>query len=187
MDSIRRSRAGDTDAFAEVFDQYKNLVYRTAYLMLGDAHDAEDALQDVFWQVYRALGSYDPAKSAFTTWLHRITVNYCLNRQRQDRVGVATHPADWGSHPGHASPERLVESDDSLHRMLGTLSEKQRAVVVLRFVWDLTYDEIAQILDVPLGTVQSRLHGALKAVRERLTEGQTITGGLFAGEGSDEY
>jgi RNA polymerase sigma-70 factor (ECF subfamily) len=187
MDAIRRSRAGDTGAFAEVFDQYKNLVYRTAYLMLGDAHDAEDALQDVFWQVYRALSSYDPAKGAFTTWLHRITVNYCLNRQRRDRVGVALHDDHWDPAPGFASPEHLVESDDSLHRMLGTLSEKQRAVVVLRFVWDLSYDEIAQILDIPLGTVQSRLHGALKAVRARLAEGQTITGNLFAGEGSDEY
>lgn len=186
MDAIRRSRAGEPGAYAEVFDQYKNLVYRTAYLMLGDAHDAEDALQEVFLQAYRALRSYDPAKGAFTTWLHRITVNHCLNRQRKDRVGETINDVRWDSLAGHASPEHLVESDDSLHRMLGTLTEKQRAVVVLRFVWDLSYDEIAQILDIPLGTVQSRLHGALKAVRERLTEGQTITGWMSAGEVSDE-
>lgn len=80
---IRRSRAGDEQAFAAVFEQYKNLVYKTAYLMLDDAAEAEDALQEVFLRVHRELAGFDPNKGAFTTWLHRVTINYCLNHRRK--------------------------------------------------------------------------------------------------------
>lgn len=186
MDSIRRSQAGDTGAFATVFDGHKNLVYRTAYLMLGNTQDAEDALQEIFWQVYTALPSYKPEKGAFTTWLHRITVNYCLNRRRKNEPGEAISDARWDTLRGQESPEGLVESDDSLHHLLGALSDKQRAVVILRFVWNLSHDEIARILNIPLGTAQSRLHGALKVVRGGLINGQIMTGGIAAGEVSNE-
>lgn len=167
MEVITRSQAGDKAAFAGLFEQYKNLVYKTAYLMLGDAQDAEDALQDVFWQVYRSLESYDPARGAFTTWLHRLTVNHCLNRQRRG-APPSTHDEPRS---GAGSPEHLVELDDTVQFLLQELSEKHRAVVVLRYVWDLSYEEIAEILDIPLGTVQSRLHTALKSVRQRLEAG----------------
>lgn len=167
MDYDQCSPAVGDPAFAVLFEQYKNLVYKTAYLMLGDPAEAEDALQDVFWQVYRSRTTYDATKGAFTTWLHRITVNHCLNRKRGSQGML------WGVEPqwrhSTPSPEHLVEIDDTLRSMLQGLSEKHRVVVVLRYVWDLSYEEIAQILEIPLGTVQSRLHTALKAVRKRLT------------------
>lgn len=165
MEIIQCSQAGDRTAFAMLFEQYKNLVFKTAYMMLGDTQDAEDALQDVFWQVYRSLESYDPAKGAFTTWLHRLTVNHCLNRRRRG-AAVRNEPVK-----GPPSPERLVEVNDTVRYFLQGLSDKHRAVVVLRYVWDLTYEEIADILNIPLGTVQSRLHTALKSVRQRLQAG----------------
>jgi len=168
MDLITRSQAGDHGAFAALFDQYKNLVYRTAYLMLGSQADAEDALQEVFVQVYRALASYDPAKAAFTTWLHRITVNHCLNRQRK-RYPLTLSPADldeWGR--GEPSPERTVEQDETIRAALTHLSNKLRAVVVLRYAWDLTYAEIGQVLDIPAGTVKSRLSAAMTTMRRTL-------------------
>ncbi len=80
--TIKRCQAGKPDAFAALFEAYKNLVYRTAYLLLDNHHEAEDFLQDVFIAVYRSIGSYDAQKGAFSTWLHRITVNRCLNQRR---------------------------------------------------------------------------------------------------------
>jgi RNA polymerase sigma-70 factor (ECF subfamily) len=168
MDLITGSQAGDQLAFAALFDQYKNLVYRTAYLMLGSEADAEDALQEVFVQVYRALASYDPAKAAFTTWLHRITVNHCLNRQRKRRP-LSLTPADLDGRDGHGlSPERSVEQDETIRAALAHLSDKLQAVVVLRYAWDLTYAEIGLVLDIPAGTVKSRLSAALTTMRRTL-------------------
>src|SRR5512146_524048 len=77
--------SADPEAFASLFERYKNLVYKTAYLMLADAGEAEEALQEVFLQVYRRRASYDPQKGAITTWLHRITINYCLGFRRRSR------------------------------------------------------------------------------------------------------
>jgi len=163
MDLIRRSQAGDEQAFAELFHNYKNLVYKTAYLMLGDAYEAEDVLQGVFVQVYKSLNAYDPEKGAFTTWLYRITVNRCLNWRRKRRSSV---PLDR-AHISLPSPEGRME-EESVWQAVRGLSEKLRAVVILRYYWELSYAEIAQILDIPLGTVKSRLNLALRTLRKEL-------------------
>jgi RNA polymerase sigma-70 factor (ECF subfamily) len=164
MDLIERTRSGDGDAFAALFHQYKNLVYRTAYLITGSAADAEDVLQDVFLRVHDALGSYDPAKGAFTTWLYRVTVNLCLSRQRRARPTGTLYERT----PGEASPEGQIAESLALEQALDGLSEKQRAVIFLRYYAGLSYAEIAGVLDVPLGTVQSRLNGALQSLRHNL-------------------
>jgi RNA polymerase sigma-70 factor (ECF subfamily) len=83
LDLISHAQAGDREAFAALFEQHKNLVYKTAYLILGDAHEAEDALQEVFLLVHKSLPSFDPRKGAFTTWLYRVTLNFCLNHRRR--------------------------------------------------------------------------------------------------------
>jgi RNA polymerase sigma-70 factor (ECF subfamily) len=164
-----RSAAGDEAAFAELFHQHKNLVYKTAYLLLDDPAEAEDALQEVFMRVHGALDSYDPARGAFTTWLYRITVNHCLNRRRGQRPVVGA--LDEGIPPRranghHRPPETQVETDQTIRRALGRLSEKLRAVVVLRYFWNLPYAEIAEVMDIPVGTVKSRLNLALTTLRE---------------------
>jgi len=184
---IRRSQAGDEEAFAELFHKYKNLVYKTAYLMLGDADEAEDALQEVFIQVYKSLPTFQPLKGAFTTWLYRITVNHCLNRRRKRRL--FTLPLDKVSpisltKPA-SSPESLMAEKDAIQRALDRLSEKLRTVVILRYYWELSYAEIAQIVDVPVGTVKSRLNLALKTLRRELetaTENGLAPGALHSRE-----
>ena len=175
MDWLQRSRSDDEDAFAAFFEKYKNLVYRTAYLLLDDAHEAEDALQEVFLRVYRSLGSYDPARGAVTTWLYRVTVNHCLNRQRRRRPAFAD-PSDMDRRngSGRTSPEGLAERDDLIRQALAGLSEPLHAAVVLRYAWGLPYTEIADVLNVPLGTVKSRLNAALNAMRARLGESDNI-------------
>lgn len=169
MDLIRRSQAGNEEAFAALFHKYKNLVYKTAYLMLGNADDAEDALQEVFVQVHRSLSTFQPSKGAFTTWLYRVTVNHCLNWRRKRRLTLL--PLDkippLISHI--PSPEDRIDGEaEAIQQAVGRLSEKLRAVVILRYYWELPYNEIAQILDIPLGTVKSRLNQALRTLRKEL-------------------
>jgi RNA polymerase sigma-70 factor, ECF subfamily len=168
---IRRCQAGDNGAYAALFDNYKNLVFRTAYLCLGNPLDAEDILQEVFIQLYRSIGNYDPARGMFTTWLYRITVNRCLNIRR--RRGFFSLPLE--ELPDNVLREpALSESQhadvDSVQHALGRLSMKLRVVIVLRYFWDLSNAEIAEILDLPLGTVKSRLNLALRALCKDLRD-----------------
>jgi RNA polymerase sigma-70 factor, ECF subfamily len=165
---IRRCQAGDDEAFVLLFEQYKNLVYRTAYLTLGNATDAEDILQDVFIQVHRALDSYDPKRGAFTTWIYRITVNRCLNWRRSQRPHRSLKDAHEREAGDSESLHDRYADDDSVRRALDRLNSKLRVTVVLRYFCDLSYAEIAEILDVPLGTVKSRLNQAMHALHEDL-------------------
>jgi RNA polymerase sigma-70 factor (ECF subfamily) len=175
MNLIQRYRAGEEGAFADLFHQYKNLVYRTAYLLLGDAQAAEDALQEVFVKVYRSLNTFDPEKGAFTTWLRRITVNHCLNVRRKRPASsletLASKLSPSAATPQSLLPEELVISQEQVETVwqaVQQLSLPLRVVVVLRYYQELPYQEIAQVLNIPLGTVKWRLHEALKTLRDEL-------------------
>ena len=169
MDLIRRCQTGDEEAFAALFHQYKNLVYKTAYLMLDSADEAEDVLQEVFLQVHRSLSTFEPSKGAFTTWLYRVTVNHCLSRRRKRRLLIISlekvPPLALTEHP---SFQDRLEDEEAVRQALSQLSEKLRAVVILRHYLELSYAEIAQILNIPVGTVKSRLNLALKTLRKEL-------------------
>ena len=180
---IRRSLAGDASAFEALFHQYKNLVFKTAFLMLGNADEAEDVLQEVFLEVHRVLPSYQASKGAFSTWLHRITVNDCISWQRKWRrswkrgfMNLAAITQDTQNSPNATVPtqltvpghEQITEDLDSVRRVLGQISNKLRAVVVLRFYWDMSYADIAQAINIPIGTVKSRLNQALQLMRHSL-------------------
>lgn len=169
MNPIQRAQQGDPDAFAVLFEQYKNLVYKTAYLMLGSAADAEDALQEVFVRVHRSLGDYDPRKGAFTTWLYRVTLNYCLNHRRQWRFDLLSFNTLLKTPAAPKSGIDLAE-EESIRQAIRALSDKLRAVVVLRYYSELSYSEISDILNIPLGTVKSRLDLAMKSLRHALAE-----------------
>lgn len=166
---IQRIQAGDQEAFAILFDQYKHLVYRTAVLLLGDCQDADEALQEIFLKVYRSLDSYQPEKGAFTTWLYRITTNHCLNQRRKPRLEkVPLDMAEWDDHQGEFSHSEHLDEDQALQMAINHLSDKLRALIVLRFYGGLSYVEIAESLDVPIGTVKSRLALAIKNLRRDL-------------------
>ncbi len=161
----------ERDSFAEVFERYKNLVYKTAYLMMDDPAEADDVLQEVFILVYKSLSTYDPEKGAFTTWLHRITVNCCLMQRRKRRFLVLPLDNLRHSASGKSLETTWAELDEKegVMQAIRRLSDKQRAVVILRYFWNLPYDEIARILDIPLGTVKSRLDGSLRRLRQFLS------------------
>lgn len=170
---IPRAQAGDREAFAVLFGHYKNLVYKTAYLTLGDTLDAEDALQEIFLLVHKSLATFDPRRGAFTTWLYRITINYCLNhRRRQNPISV---PLDDNGLTSEF-PGRQLAEEEAIWQAIQRLSDKQQVVVVLRYYWELSYADVAQILDIPLGTVKSRLDLALKTLRRALEEQSARSG-----------
>src|ERR1041385_2058672 len=124
---ILRAQSGDREAFAILFEQYKNLVYKTAYLMLGESTEAEDTLQEIFVQVYKSLSGSDPAKAAFTTWLYRVTFNYCLNHRRKKRP--FTLPLEDIS-PALKSefPSARLAEEEVVQQAIEKLTDKQRAV-----------------------------------------------------------
>jgi RNA polymerase sigma-70 factor, ECF subfamily len=170
MNSMHRGQV-DEEQFAEMFHRYKNLVLKTAYLILGSAQEADDVLQDVFLKVHASLHTYDASKGAITTWLYRITVNQCLNRKRGWRVITVPLGDHLRSRALHVpSAEGRIDDQDAMLEALSGLSEKLRAVVVLRYYADLPLNDIADVLDIPPGTVKSRLNKALDVLRRRMAD-----------------
>jgi RNA polymerase sigma-70 factor, ECF subfamily len=176
---IRRCQAGDDAAFALLFVHYKNLVYRTAYLMLGTAADAEDVLQEVFLQVHRSLDGYDPHRGSFSTWLHRITVNRCLNWRRGRHVAESLESVAGQDEEAVRSSMDGLADRDSVRSALDGLSDRLRVTVVLRYYWDLSYEEIADVLELPLGTVKSRLNRAMRNMKDDLEPDLSVQAHAF--------
>jgi RNA polymerase sigma-70 factor (ECF subfamily) len=163
---------GRREAFSELVLRHQKMVYSVARGMLGDAHLAEDLAQDAFLHAYRGLSSYR-AQGKFPAWLRMIVTRLCLNYRRDTRREVAWD--DLSGHPAELAdgPEsRLTEWErrGAVQRALDGLPADYRDVVVLRFMEDLTYDEIARHLGVPVSTIETRLHRAKKQLRELLRE-----------------
>jgi RNA polymerase sigma-70 factor (ECF subfamily) len=170
---IRAARSGDAPAFGRLVEAYQRPVYNLAYRMLGNPSDAEDAAQEAFLKAFRALSSYDPSR-AFSTWLLSITAHHCIDRLRRRRmqeVSLDGLPA-WRAIPGTApDPEHAAmrqDRGDQVSRMLGTLAQQDRLVIVLRYWNDLSYAEIADITDSSISAVKSRLHRARRQLAEVL-------------------
>jgi len=175
--SIEKWQHGDVDAFETLYQQYEKLVFRTAYLITGSKEAAEDALQEVFVSVWRSRHTYDPDKGKLTTWLHRITVNQCSRGKARKAPSVISLEEKGIDLPEmkHSQPEDALISKmeyDRLLRAMDSLDTKHRSVLVLRYFNDLSYQEIAEALDIPLGTVKSRLNQSLKYLKEQMNPGE---------------
>jgi len=174
-DLVEQLQSDDAEAFESLFNSYGKLVYRTAYLITGDRREAEDILQEVFVAVWKGRRTFDPAKGKFTTWLHRITVNECSRRHNRRRIAFLSLEQEEikGYCPRNPAelPEEIMISKEEYERLmaaLGSLDTKHRSVLVLRFFNELSYEEIASVVGVSLGTVKSRIHYSLKTLRQRL-------------------
>jgi len=156
----------------EIVTEHSARVYRLAYRLTGNVHDAEDLTHDVFIRVFRSLGSYQPG--TFEGWLHRITTNVFLDKmRRKQRIRFDSLPEDaaYRLPTREAGPEqRYAEThfDDDVQRALDALAPDFRAAVVLCDIEGLSYEEIAATLDVKLGTVRSRIHRGRAQLREAL-------------------
>jgi RNA polymerase sigma-70 factor, ECF subfamily len=162
-DLVRRYLAGDAGAFAILVERHQARVYNLCLRMVGNTDDAADATQEAFILALRKLGQFR-GDAAFTTWMHRVTVNACydlLRRQRRQPMLALAHddgdrqPEPGPPHPDHA--DEVAGSRDAV-AALALVPEEFRVALVLADVQDLPYDQIAKVLDVPIGTVKSRVH-----------------------------
>ena len=168
---IDRFKNGDDSAFEGLVLKYQDMIFSLCRNILGNTHDAEDAAQDTFIKAYRNLNHFRPDAS-FYTWLYRIAVNTCLDYKKRpffesffkksgEGEELVNEPSsDW------PSPERLYESKQiglALRESLGKLSLKLRTVIILKEIEGLSYEEIAEVLDVSIGTVKSRISRAREA------------------------
>lgn len=162
---------GDRDAFRHVVEQYKNPLYGTAYLMTGNAAIAEEHVQEAFLRAWRGIRTFRRGRP-LKPWLMRILVNTVLAERR--RRSLATAPLDESA--PIAAPTRSAESieasedREALRQALARLSPEHRQVVVLRYFADLTVPQVARSAGVREGTVKSRLHRALRQMRELLEQ-----------------
>lgn len=160
---------GRAEAFGELVARYQKPVFRLASGMLPNQADAEDAAQEAFIRAYRNLSTYRES-GKFWWWLRRITVNVCLSKIRPVVLTSLDEAEDILGHEGDAVLESVVcaAEAEELRRMVHQLPPAFRSVIVLRYLEDMSYAEIAEALGESISNVQVRLHRAKKMLRERM-------------------
>lgn len=180
---IDQCLAGRTEAFGELVERYQDRLYGTLVHILGSAHDARDVAQDAFVLAFQRLESFR-RESAFYSWLFRIAYNAAVShhrRRRRTTTSLDTRRNTTGDEPtderADANPSQPIESQErqaQVRQALAELAEDYRTAILLRERDDLTYEEIAQIMDCPVGTVRSRIHRARMELKDKLT--RTLAG-----------
>lgn len=180
-DLVRRCQANDLAAFDLIVSRYKDRIYSYVRRMVPEDGEAEDVAQEVFVRAFQGIGRYD-GRAGFTTWLFRIATNLCVDRSRyrsrRPQSVSLSHPQGDGRPavdlPDRTyDPERIVmqsEMNAVVERAIGRLSDKLRTVLLLHDTENMSYEEIAQAVNAPLGTVKSRLFLAREQLREALRE-----------------
>jgi RNA polymerase sigma-70 factor (ECF subfamily) len=175
---VARTLAGDRNAFRALVERHYNAVFRLCRSILRHPEDAEDATQEVFVRVYEALGQF-AGRGAFGAWLRRLTVNHCLNRAQRASAQAATRSysldllADTLRAPDEDEPEERFWRSEERARIqmeLEFLPAPQRAALGLRLLEGLSYEEIADMMGVPVNSVRSWLHRGRARLREALEE-----------------
>lgn len=172
--------AGDPDAFGDLVERYQGRLVNYLYRMVRNTDEAHDVAQEVFIKVYQALDRFDP-RYRFSTWLFRVGQNAAIDLIRKRRLKlVSLHRHDDGE-DGHdwelPSPDRgpyrearNVERGEAIHRAVDGLPEEYRELISLRHFGELSYDEIARLKEMPLGTVKNKLFRGRQMLKEQLAE-----------------
>src|ERR1051325_1924300 len=174
---VERALSGDPEAFGEIVRRWERRIFALAFGMLGREEDARDATQETFLSAFRNLRNFR-GEARVSSWLHRIAVNQCITRQRRAKVRGETALEDEAEKnaavfalPLEASPAQTAEAlerSQAVRRAVGTLPPDLRQVVVMKEFEELTFQEIAEALELPLSTVKSRLYTALRQLQMRL-------------------
>ena len=177
---ISRARGGDRDAFGELVEQYRDNVYRLAYRMCGNAYDADESAQEAFVAAWRASPNFR-GDAKFSTWLYRLTTNAAIDVMRREKRHQTVGDGEMMELADDAdSPQETVErteQQETVQKALATLSEEYREVLLLRYMEELDYAEIAEVLQLPSGTVKSRINRAKAALKAALLKSGNIFGG----------
>ena len=176
---IRQVLKGDQNAYTDIVNLYQHKLYQVCFRMLGNKQEAEDIAQEAFVRAYINLHTYDQ-KRKFSTWIYRIATNLCIDRIRKkkpdyylDAQIAGTDGLDMYSQIAAEEqlPEEAVEQmelQDRIQYEISRLPDKYRSVIVLKYIEELSLQEISEILDMPLGTVKTRIHRGREALRKQL-------------------
>jgi RNA polymerase sigma-70 factor (ECF subfamily) len=163
---LEKARQGDDDAFTALVEAYQKPVFNLCYRMLSNARDAEDAAQETFLRAYRSIHRYDPQRK-FSTWLLTIASNYCIDQYRRRKLPSFS----YDSLPVPEIPDKSIgmenwmidgEEQETVRILLVRLKPKDRSVVIMRYWYDFSYEEIAEALSLSISAVKSRLHRSRK-------------------------
>lgn len=170
---------GDQEAYTDIVDFYKDKVYQICYRMLGNKHEAEDVAQEAFLRAYLNIHTFKQ-ELKFSSWLYRIATNLCIDRMRKKKPDYYLDSEVAGTDgltlysqipSNQRTPDQDVENielADTIQKEISKLPEKYRSVIVLRYIDELSLNEISDILDMPLGTVKTRIHRGRDALKEQL-------------------
>ncbi len=168
---IERAAKGDRKAFSELFYQYKEMVYRVVYRLLGNSEETHDAVQQTFIELFKSLPGY-AGKSKFTTWLYRIAVNVSIQFFRKRRSHDKTQSLDpeffADTNSDKESSIERKELRKQIEEALASLHIRKRTVVVLHDIENRTMEEISDIIGVPVGTIKSRLFYGREELKKKL-------------------
>jgi RNA polymerase sigma-70 factor (ECF subfamily) len=164
---IACAQSGDRDAFRSLVEGYSDVAERTARVLLSNRADAEDAAQEAWLDAWKGMPRFQ-VERAFRPWLLAIVANRCRMKARQRDLADVPYSDEIGKELREPEPDDGY--DEELDRAIGTLDADQQRVLALRFYADLQLDEIAELMDTPIGTVKSRLHRAIAALRTELTQ-----------------
>jgi RNA polymerase sigma-70 factor, ECF subfamily len=167
---VERCRAGDDDAFSELVDRYKDLVYAIVTRLVADRSQADDLAQEVFLKVHRGL-PYFRGDARLSTWIYRIVSNVCFEARGRR---VPETPLDRGPDRAAIEPAAIdtafgdLEMRDRLEKAIAQLPDQQRLLVAAHYLKGVQYEALAEALGIPLGTVKTHLHRAKRRLRELL-------------------
>ncbi len=176
---IRKCKRGEEAAFAKLLNRYRGAIYNLCYRMTRNAEDARDLAQEVFTKVFALLDRYDE-KYAFSSWLFRIATNHCIDHLRRNRLRFLSLDGNVGADgeefelqlPDYGpSPETVLQRKEAIERLeeiIAELPPHYRVITLLRHDQQLSYEEIAEILQLPLGTVKARIHRARNLIQQML-------------------
>ncbi|WP_394327622.1 RNA polymerase sigma factor SigW [Paenibacillus macquariensis] len=170
---------GDQQAFAEIVELYKDKIYHLGYRMLSNRHEAEDVVQETFLRVFKSLDRFDPNQK-FSTWIYRIATNLCIDRLRK-RKATYSLDADMNDQEG-LDGYSLIPSDDRtpeselmisetkqiIYDAIESLPAKYKSVMILRYLQDLSLQEISDVLGMPVTTIKTRVHRGRDFLRKKL-------------------
>lgn len=177
---IEEVRAGNMQAFTKIIDKYKNQLFATVLRMTKNPEDAQDLVQEAFIKVYEQLNKYD-FKGSFSSWLYRVTINHCLDELRKKRYQVEHITFnEKGIESSEENEPEIVflkkEKSRQLEKLIASLPEDERMIILLRYANERSYEEISELLHIPLSTVRNKLHRAKKKLRKIV---QAEKGGYF--------
>lgn len=170
---------GDQNAFSQLVDLYQEKLYHMAYRMLSNRQEAEDVVQDTFLRVYNNLEKYDDTMK-FSTWIYRIATNLCIDRLRKRKpiYSLDAESSDYEGLDGYSmipsdnrTPESellISETQRIIHQAIDTLPPKYKSVMILRYIHELSLQEVGEVLDMPVTTIKTRVHRGREFLRKKL-------------------